>query len=127
LCVLIVEDEALIRLIVSEEFVEAGFEVREAVSGDEAVALIQNPPIAFTLLVTDIHMPGKHDGIAVARLMRRHYPLVPVIYISGRPDILNSIGPLGQTEALLAKPFLPSRLLREAHRLLAQGTGHREH
>lgn len=123
MCVLIVEDEPLIRLLVAEEFIEAGFDVWEAENGDRAVALIQNPPVTFTLLVTDIHMPGKHDEIAVARFMRRQYPLVPVIYTTGRPDVLNSIGPLNKTEALIVKPFVSSELLRAAHRLLAQGAG----
>jgi DNA-binding response OmpR family regulator len=122
LCVLVVEDEPLIRLLVTEEFADAGFDVQEAANGDAAMTLIQNPPTRFTLLVTDIHMPGKHDGIAVAQLMRRQFPLVPVIFTTGRPDVLNSIQPLARTDALLVKPFLPSVLLREARRLLTDAT-----
>lgn len=123
MCILIVEDEPLIRLLVAEEFTDAGFDVCEAENGDKAVALIQNPPTRFTLLVTDIHMPGEHDGIAVARLMRQQFPLVPVIYTTGRPDVLNSIRPLAKIDALLVKPFVPSVLLREARRLLGKAGG----
>lgn len=127
MCVLVVEDEPLIRLLVAEAFADADFEVQEAENGDQAALLIRNPPAAFTLLVTDIHMPGKHNGIQVAHLMRRHFPLVPVIYTTGRPDVLNAIGPLGKHEALVAKPFVPSELLRAAHRLLRKEIGGHEH
>lgn len=75
LCILFVEDEPLIRLILAEELTDAGFEVCQAENGDEAVKLIRDSPIAFTLLITDIHMPGERDGVAVARLMHRQNPL----------------------------------------------------
>lgn len=118
MCVLIVEDEPLIRCIVAEEFSEAGFDVRSAENGDEATTLIENAPAAFSLLITDVQMPGTRDGIAVARLMRRRHPRVPVIYMTGRPDALSRVRPLGDTEAVVAKPFVPSDLLRVARRLL---------
>jgi len=120
LCVLIVEDEPLIRLILAEELADAGLDVCQAGNGDEAAALISSSTITFTLLITDIHMPGRHNGFAVARLMRGHDPLIPVIYTSGRPDIFNDIAPLGENEAVLAKPFLPSELVRVARHLLGQ-------
>ena len=62
-------------------------------------------------------MPGRHNGIAVARLMQRHNPLLPVIFMSGRSDIFNALAPLAN-EAIMAKPFLPSELVRMARRLL---------
>lgn len=119
--ILLVEDEFLIRLIMAEELAEAGFEVREAESGDEASALIAEAPDAFSLLVTDIHMPGSLDGIAVARLLRARRPGIPVIYISGRPGVLTPLGRLGDNEILVAKPFAPSELLAVVRRLLGTG------
>lgn len=123
---MIVEDEPLIRLLVTETFADAGFDVQEAEDGDSAIALIQNPSIAFTLLVTDIHMPGQHDGMAVATVMQQSFPEVPVIYTTGRPDVLDRIGPLRQGDAFVAKPFVTSQLLNEAHRLLAKSDGRHE-
>ncbi len=120
MCILVVEDELLIRVIVAEELADAGFAVCEAEDGTQAAALIRDPPGAFSLLITDIHMPGSLDGIAVARLMRARYPLVPIIYATGRPDVLNAMGRLGEREALVPKPFLPSELLRVAKRLIAE-------
>jgi DNA-binding response OmpR family regulator len=120
LCILIVEDEALVRDILAEELVEAGFDVLQAKNGDEAATLIESRSATFTLLVTDIHMPGARSGLAVARLMRRRNPRVPVIYTTGRPDIFDGMGPLGENETILAKPFLPSELVRNARSLLGQ-------
>jgi CheY-like chemotaxis protein len=83
MCILIVEDEALIRDLLVEALASHGHEVCEAATGDQAVALIENPSKAFTLLITDLHMPGQRDGVEVARLMRQHHPSLP---ISTRPD-----------------------------------------
>ena len=123
MCILLVEDEVLIRLIVAEELTESGFEVREAEDGDHAAALIEAQADAFELLVTDIHMPGRLDGIEVARLLRERRPDVPVIYVTGRPGVLNGLGHLGNRAVLLAKPFAPSELLAVVQRLLGGGAG----
>ena len=108
MCILLVEDEWLIRIMVAEELTEGGFAVREAESGDQASALIAQDPAAFTLLVTDIHMPGSLAGLAVARL----------IYMTGRPDALNHLQPLGPRKVLLRKPFALADLVAAARRLL---------
>jgi len=110
-CILLVEDEWLIRTMFAEELMEGGFEVCEAEDGDQASALIMEDPTLYTLLVTDIHMPGSLDGIEVARLLRARHPDLPVIYTTGRPDVLNALQHLGAKEVLLCKPFALSALL----------------
>ena len=118
MCILLVEDELLIRTMVAEELIEAGFAVREADNGDQASILITQDPAAYTLLITDIHMPGSLDGIGVARLVRTLRPDLPIIYITGRPDALSHVQSLGSREVLLRKPFTLSALLTTAQRLL---------
>lgn len=122
MCILLVEDEPLIRFILAEELTEAGFKVREAESGDQAAILIEAQPEYFTLLVTDIHMPGKLDGIEVARLLRHRRPDIPIIYITARSDALNGVGGLGRKDVLVSKPFAPSKLMAVVQRLL-EGSG----
>lgn len=124
MCILLVEDEWLIRSMFAEELTSIGFAVREAENGDQAFALIMADPTMYTLLVTDIHMPGSLDGIGVARLLRTRRPGVPVIYTTGRPDVLNAFQPLGAEEILLCKPFAISALLTAVRRLLGQGDAH---
>lgn len=120
MCILLVEDEALIRLIFSEELVEAGFKVCEASSGDHAAKLIEERPEDFTILVTDVHMPGRRNGPDVAHLIRSRHPGIPVIYMTGRPDILSGLGVLTATDIVLAKPFMPSALIAAVRTLLPE-------
>ena len=61
-CILLVEDEAEIRLMLAEVLADAGHAVVEADSGDAAALLLQNRE-DFDALVTDITMPGRLDGI----------------------------------------------------------------
>ena len=118
MCILLVEDEWLIRTMVAEVLREGGLEVCEAETGDQAAILIAQADATYTLLVTDIHMPGRLNGIAVARLLRARRPELPVIYTTGRPDVMTGLQPLGPREVLLAKPFALFELLTTARRLL---------
>jgi DNA-binding response OmpR family regulator len=122
-CILVVEDEFLIRFLLTEILVGAGFGVCEAPNGDQAAPLIEAPPEPFSLLITDIHMPGQMDGFAVANLMRTRHPGVPIIYTTGRPDVFDSMGPLREQEVLLPKPYSPSALLNLAKQMLATDCG----
>ncbi len=115
MCILLVEDDVLIRLLLSEELLDAGFAVQEAVNGEQAVHLIQHPPAPFSLLITDIHMPGPLSGKEVATLMRQRHPELPIIFTTGRPDVVGTLGP---RDTLLSKPFTPSALLGVVRRLL---------
>jgi len=124
MCILLVEDEWLIRSMVAEVLREGGFAVREAGDSDQASALIAEDPAAYALLVTDIHMPGSLDGIGIARLLRACRPDLPVIYTTGRPDVLNALQPLGAKEVLFCKPFALSDLLNTVRRLLGPGDTH---
>ena len=124
MCILLVEDEWLIRTLFAEELMQSGFAVHEAENGDQASALIMADPAPYTLLVTDIHMPGSLDGIGVARLLRTRRPGVPVIYTTGRPDVLDALQPLDAKQILLSKPFALSTLLTAVRQLLGPGGAH---
>ena len=108
--VLVVEDEELIRLILVEVLADEGFQVVEARTGDEAAGLIDGPD-GFHAVVTDIHMPGQRDGLAVGRHARRRHPDIPVVYCTGRPDALTGAGPLGPRDTLVRKPYVPSQIV----------------
>jgi CheY-like chemotaxis protein len=112
MCILLVEDEWLIRTIMCEELVEAGFDVTSVETGDEALALLNGLQSGFRVLVTDIHMPGKTDGICLARIVRKRFPTVPIIYTTGRPDALDRAELPGGRVLTLVKPYKPSRLIQ---------------
>ena len=108
--VLVVEDEELIRLILAEVLADEGYRVVEAGTGDEAAGLLDGPD-GFHAVVTDIHMPGGRDGIAVGRHARRRHPAIPIVYCTGRPDALAGAGPLGPSDTLVRKPYVPSQIV----------------
>ncbi len=116
--ILLVEDEGLIRMTLSEMLEEAGYAVTEAVNGDEACTLIREVN-GFDVLLTDIQMPGSADGLAVARDFHQRHPNSPVVFMTGRPDMLSRVGRLASTEALLRKPFGPAQMLDALKSLLA--------
>ena len=113
--ILVVEDESLIRAIVAESLYEAGFEVIEAESGDQALGILDL--IGYVdLLLTDMQMPGRADGNQVATRAKQIFPGLPVIYATGRPETLtNSVG---DNDGVLRKPFGPADILTMAQRLL---------
>jgi CheY-like chemotaxis protein len=72
--ILVVEDEFLIRAMLSDYLQECGFKVLEASSGDEAVAIIENVDVVIDLVLTDIRMPGAMDGFGLAQWVRTNRP-----------------------------------------------------
>ncbi len=115
--VLLVEDEFLIRLIMAEALADDGLDVVDAPSGDAAAALLDGPD-GFDLLLTDMQMPGRMDGAALARHARERHPDIAVVYMTGRPDVLGRLGLLGKRETVLHKPFGMTEALVAVHRLL---------
>ncbi len=112
---LIVEDEYLVRLVLAEALSDDGFEVVEAADSDEALTVLQQQP-DIDLLLTDIQLPGRLDGVRLARRAREQAPGLPVIYMTGRPDGSLRIDDPGR-DALIAKPYLPSEICATARRL----------
>ncbi len=71
--VLLVEDEVLIRLMVAEELRSQGLQVLEASNADEALAILESS-LPVDLLFTDVRMPGRMDGVALAKLAQARFP-----------------------------------------------------
>ena len=108
--VLVVEDEHEIRSIVVELLQDAGYEVIAAASGDDASVLLQTIP-GFDALVTDIHMPGRLDGLALARLFREQCPESPIVYVTGNPGALRDVRTRKHNDAVILKPYRIAALI----------------
>ncbi len=85
--VLVVEDDAVIRHAAVELIVEAGFTVREATNGNEAIRILdqeQDAGGAVCVVVTDIDMPLGIDGIKLAACIHRRWPEIGIVITSGK-------------------------------------------
>ena len=116
--ILIVEDEFLIRLTLAEVLADEGYEVLEAETGDDAVEILESSP-DIAVLLTDIQLPGKLDGRALARHARQNRPDLPVIFMTGRPETMQGLS-TGGREEYVAKPYLPSDICKAVKRMLAE-------
>ena len=108
--VLLVEDEELVRLVISETLSEEGFDVTEACDADQALALLDHAP-AFDLLLTDVHMPGRTDGLGVAAHARAQDPTLPIVVVTGRPENGRGVAGLRPYCAFVLKPYTLSAIL----------------
>ena len=123
MCVLLVEDETMIREIMAESLSEAGFEVHDVASGEEAVAAIEQPAKRYCALVTDFHMQGATNGADVAASIRRALPGIPVVIASGRPDVFEPGWRRDHGYALLRKPYLARELVALVRELVGSDRG----
>jgi len=118
LVILVVEDEAIVRMVTADVLGEAGYNVIEAVNSTEALELLDARPDIF-LMLTDVRMPGELDGYSLSRLVRMKYAALGIIVISG--DSPPGESDLPEGARFLAKPLLPSVLLEAVRETIAQG------
>jgi CheY-like chemotaxis protein len=86
--VLVVEDEMLLRMRTVDMVEDAGFTSVEAVDADQAVAILESRS-DIALLFTDIQMPGSMDGLKLAHAVRKRWPPIKIILVSGQLRLAN--------------------------------------
>jgi CheY-like chemotaxis protein len=100
--VLIVEDEALVRMDAAWLIEDAGFAVYEAGSADEAIRILEkHQDIRF--IFTDVHMPGSMDGLKLAHYVRGRWPPIKIIVTSGQVTVRDEDMPSGGV--FFARPY----------------------
>lgn len=117
--ILLVEDQAAIRMLLEDVLSEAGHRVLAAPDGRRALELAREYSGAVDLLVTDVVMP-EMSGPDLASQMAPLRPGAMVLYISGYTDhALLHRGAIEQGAGFLQKPFLPESLLSKIDELLS--------
>jgi CheY-like chemotaxis protein len=115
--VLLVEDEALLRMFVSEMLREEGnFRVIEAANADEALTLLETAGDDVRALVSDVEMPGSMNGFTFTRVVRRAWPHIGLVVVSGRMAPQPHEVPEGAV--FVAKPFSADELLKAVQSVL---------
>src|SRR5258707_8637399 len=109
--ILIVDDEADIRMLMAGVLKDEGDATREA--GDRAEALAAIQARQPTLVILDIWLQGSElDGIAILRQLRSEMPSVPVVIISGHGTIETAVEAINiGAYDFVEKPFKSGRLL----------------
>ena len=105
--VLVVEDEALVRMGMVDYLEDSGFEVLEASNADEAIAmLVEHAEIR--VLFTDIDMPGGIDGLRLAAAVRDRWPPIRIVVTSGHRNVTPD--ELPHEARFFQKPYNPDEV-----------------
>ena len=99
--VLVVEDEIVVRSVVSAYLRDSGFSVIEAANANEALAILGSGT-TVDIVFTDIEMPGDMNGIALTRWLSQHHKDIPVLVTSGNKNLSGDIS----ERFFLLKPYL---------------------
>ncbi len=116
--VLVVEDDASVRLLVVEVLQDLGYSAVEAVNADTALARIRQHG-RFDLMISDVGLPGT-NGRQLAEMARERLPELKVLFITGYSAIaVNKSAFLAEGMDMITKPFDLEQLARKIREMLA--------
>jgi DNA-binding NtrC family response regulator len=114
--ILVVDDDAIVIKSCRRILEAEGFEVIAVPGADEALEKIKYQE--FDLLLVDVKMP-KHDGIFLMREIKKNWPGIPIIVMSGypTPETIADVLKLGASQ-FIPKPFRPDELTKVVRQIL---------
>jgi two-component system cell cycle sensor histidine kinase/response regulator CckA len=116
--ILLVEDDAAVRISTRAMLVRLGFNVIDVDSPSAALSVARNHPGSLDLLLTDIMLP-EMPGTRLAELIHDLRPGIPVVRMSGFSGTVDLIRDPKAREAFLQKPFSADTLARAVREALA--------
>jgi CheY-like chemotaxis protein len=117
--ILIVEDEVLIRLVISGYLGDCGYKVIEAANGDEALLVLQQD-VKIDIVFSDVEMPGSLDGFGLSRWVRQHRPGLEVVLAGNPARAADAAAALCESGPTLSKPYEAQVVVDRIRRLLAE-------
>ena len=118
--IMVVEDEPLIRLGLASTIEDAGYEVVEAASADEAIRKLEATE-GVQLVLTDVDMPGSMDGIRLAHYVSKRWPPIRLMVISGKVGLTPGQLPAGAR--FMTKPYQEPALITMVEAMMSGGGG----
>lgn len=110
--ILVAEDEQAIREFVVINLKRAGYDAYEAANGEEALAVYDRENGSFDVVVLDIMMPGKYDGLAVCKALRQKSGTLGIILLTAKTQEMDKVsGLMMGADDYVTKPFSPSELV----------------
>ena len=120
--VLVVEDEALINWSIADALRDDGFDVEQAFTGEEALAIVDQRS-DIRLVFADVNLPGELDGIALAAELQNRSPLIEVLFTSAfnreRLEKLDIVKHFGR---FVPKPYPVQAVVRRIHEIIDSST-----
>jgi len=120
--VLVVEDDALIRIEAADVLEQAGFRTIEAATGDQALGLLERDGI--DVLYTDVDLGSRPDGLTLAHLVHERWPEIGLMLTSGHVFFGDSRLPPGAL--FCPKPCLPDDIVDGVRQVLQRRSGERQ-
>jgi two-component system chemotaxis response regulator CheY len=115
--ILIVDDSASVRQVAGMALTRAGYEVLEAIDGEDAIAKLSGK---LHLIISDVNMP-RLDGIGFLKAVKTHpgYKFTPVIMLTTEAgEDKKNQGRAAGAKAWITKPFQPQVLLDAVSKLV---------
>jgi len=123
--VLLVEDDRVLRQALGDTLEIGGFAFEAVGSAEEALEAVAGE--AYSLVVSDVNMPGM-DGHQLLAQLRRHHPQLPVLLMTAHAAVERAVEAMRQGAAdYLVKPFEPKALLSLVERHAAGRLAVTEH
>lgn len=116
--IMVIDDSASLRGAVRGALSDAGYEVLDAVDGEQALAMLDGRKV--DLMICDVHMPGM-DGIAFVKEVKRRadYRFVPIIMLTTESsEEGKEAGQAAGAKAWVVKPFRPAQILHAVSKLV---------
>lgn len=117
--VLVVEDEVIVRMNISEYLRQCGYKVIEAAHADEALVVLKDKSVQVDLVFADLQTSGTMDGFALSRWVRQNRPEIDIL-LAGTIDRATEKAAEICEDGPLPKPYHPQLLLDRIKRLRAR-------
>lgn len=114
--VLVVEDEPLLRMNTADMVEEAGFDPLEAANANQAIQLLESRS-DIRVILSDVDMPPGMDGMTLVALVRRRWPPVAIILVSGQIGLADVELPEGGR--FFSKPYRPAEIVAALNQMAA--------
>ena len=116
--ILVVEDDAIVRMLIVDVLEELEFTVLEAADAEEALNTVQDGDKVIDLMMTDVGLPDM-DGKQLATKVRELRPSLPILFASGYAENIDV--PAGMQ--VIAKPFSIDQLRDKVKSMLTVASG----
>ncbi len=117
--ILLVEDEKPIRDFIVPILLSAGFDCREAATGQSAIDLLKSG-VRINLVLSNFLLP-EVDGIRLLLYTKQNHPQIPFVFVTAIDDVaVRKEAVRGGADGFVQKPFEGKQLLAIVHRLLGR-------